>query len=217
MHVGCSMERGRHSGTAEGRRVRNRPCDVAHRSEVCGTLEDLTVRVWRRLRSVCCVVPVGRWGLAGAARGSTERSHHPCSRARVPVFGRTRRTTGVRSMHRRRRGCRVDRTGNRCSVCADATCGRYRTGTWARAAGVSAPCWRHRRCSAAVPVRVCLACVLCARGALAGPGAEPRGPCVAVQAAGRLCVAAGTDSDVEPWPRQLDRKLDRNSTGYSTG
>ena len=22
---------------------------------------------------------------------------------------------------------------------------------------------------------------------------------------------------VEPWPRQLDRKLDRNSTGYSTG
>jgi hypothetical protein len=65
-----------------------------------------------------------------------------------------------------------------------------------RAAGVSAPCWRHRRCSAAVPVRVCLACVLCARGALAGPGAEPRGPCVAVQAAGRLCVAAGTDSDV---------------------
>ena len=37
MHVGCSMERGRHGGKAEGRRVRNRPCDVAHRSEVCGS------------------------------------------------------------------------------------------------------------------------------------------------------------------------------------
>jgi len=31
------MERGRHGGKAEGRRVRNRPCDVAHRSEVCGS------------------------------------------------------------------------------------------------------------------------------------------------------------------------------------
>ncbi len=37
MHVGCSMERGRHGGKAEGRRVGNRPCDVAHRSEVCGS------------------------------------------------------------------------------------------------------------------------------------------------------------------------------------
>jgi hypothetical protein len=41
------------------------------------------VRVWHPLRSVCCVVPVGRWGLAGAARGSTERSHLPCSRVCV--------------------------------------------------------------------------------------------------------------------------------------
>ena len=128
MHVGCSMERGRHSGTAEGRRVRNRPCDVAHRSEVCGTLEDLTVRVWRRLRSVCYMVPVGRWGLAGAARGSTERSHHPHAPVRAyPCL--CRRTTGAcrcTGDEGAVRVHRVDRGRGSGARCAHATCGRYR-------------------------------------------------------------------------------------------
>jgi hypothetical protein len=64
MHVGCSMERGRHGGKAEGRRVRNRPCDVAHRSEVCGSRTLLGPCVASSSLGICCMVPVGRWGLA---------------------------------------------------------------------------------------------------------------------------------------------------------
>ena len=100
MQVGCSMERGRHSGTAEGRRVRNRPCDVARRSEVCGTLEDLTVRVWRRLGRYA----VGARGALGPSWGRAWQHREVPSPVRAyPCL--CRRTTGVRSMHRRRRGC----------------------------------------------------------------------------------------------------------------
>ena len=149
MQVGCSMERGRHSGTAEGRRVRNRPCDVARRSEVCGTLEDLTVRVWRRLGRYA----VGARGALGPSWGRAWQHREVPSPVRAyPCL--CRRTTGVRSMHRRRRGCSkgAGSTGRGSGArCAHATCGHYRTGTWARAAGVSAPRERHRRWSAAVP------------------------------------------------------------------
>ena len=127
MQVGCSMERGRHSGTAEGRRVRNRPCDVARRSEVCGTLEDLTVRVWRRLGRYA----VGARGALGPSWGRAWQHREVPSPVRAyPCL--CRRTTGVRSMHRRRRGCSkgavrvqgrpdgdpVLGVGIRCSVCA---------------------------------------------------------------------------------------------------
>ena len=83
------------------------------------------VRVWRLLRSVCCMVPVGRWGLAGAARGSTERSHAPV-RA-YPCL--CRRTTGACTGDEGavRVHCRPD-GGIRCSVCACEVSGRYRYG-----------------------------------------------------------------------------------------
>jgi hypothetical protein len=97
MHVGCSMERGRHGGKAEGRRVRNRPCDVAHRSEVCGS---------RTLLGPCVAssslgMLYGSRGALGPSWGRAwQHREVPCSRARVPVFV----SENYRRMHRRR-GC----------------------------------------------------------------------------------------------------------------
>jgi hypothetical protein len=88
---------GRHGGKAEGRKVRNRPCDVAHRSEVCGTLEDLTVHVASSLLGML----YGARGALGPSWGRAwQHREVPCSRARVPVFV----SENHRRMHRRR-GC----------------------------------------------------------------------------------------------------------------
>ena len=118
-----------------------RPCDVARGSEVCGTLEDLIVRVVSSpldttLHIICCVS--GARGalcvLAGAARGSTQRVR--ISRARVPnrvCVGA--RTPGACTGDE---GHRVDRTRGSDARCARATCAGVivNDGTWGgRAAG----------------------------------------------------------------------------------
>ena len=88
------------------------------------------VRVWRLLRSVCCMGPVGRWGLAGAARGSTERSRLPCARTMYPCL--CRRTTGACTGDEGAVTSKGAGSTGSSARCAHATLcgrpGRYRTG-----------------------------------------------------------------------------------------